>query len=627
MTSRELTDLKALLDDEIIDQDEYDEKRAELEAARPKAKKKAPAKKKKAPAKKQEDGYEGMSCAKLKAALKERGCGASGEKGVLIWRLKLRDRSEGVAMPDGRDPFSLKVGELKKEAARVGVSPMGTNDEMLEGLIDALAADAPEPEAAAGAEGSRGGESGGKDARAVATRVLALAEEDDWEAVLQLGAPGKPLSARSPLNDLKKAYKKLSLAIHPDRLRGFDGATRAFQALVTALDRLSNPAPAAEADGAAERKQRSNDGCARTDVRCPRCGEAWGASKSEGLPDYAYNFLMTGLKNYTCSTCLCEFGCVSAEHACAKCGGDFDYSPADYHRQIECGDCGRAFGFYEFRVSDRAMADAVKDARSDAEKRAKQRASKKRRADAQRRRGAARAEGAAVDAEACFLLGLSDDCPRCGAFFGEGASRSEKREHLETCVDAAAHAAKARASAASAARGEKRAADEERADAAQALATWEATGALTSTLWMLPDAALVEMAGGDDDARTCTRAELIARAAAARDGILRITDGSGAAPAGRAKRRKLTADSLPAGYANLTADELRGICAAHGFAPKGDTKDKVLHEIENELHDDKHAPLLLTSGKPAPLAGDAGGDDSESADDDFRPGAPGSDSD
>lgn len=57
------------------------------------------------------------------------------------------------------------------------------------------------------------------------------------------------------------------------------------------------------------------------------------------------------------------------------------------------------------------------------------------------------------------------------------------------------------------------------------------------------------------------------------------------------------------------------------------SKDKVLHEIENELHDDKHAPLLLTSGRPAPLAGDAGGDDSESADDDFRPGAPGSDSD
>ena len=65
----------------------------------------------------------------------------------------------------------------------------------------------------------------------------------------------------------------------------------------------------------------------------------------------------------------------------------------------------------------------------------------------------------------------------------------------------------------------------------------------------------------------------------------------------KAARRRLTADSLPANYATLDAAQLRGICAAHGYTPKGTTQAEILHEIENELTGDAvERPLLLTDG-------------------------------
>ena len=616
MATQELRDLKSLFEDGILDEDEYEEKLAEINAAAapappPKKKKQAPPKKK-AKAKAEKEGYEGLSVAKLKAALKERGLSQTGEKGTLIWRLKLQDRGGAATLADGRSPFALKVGELKKQAAKVGVSPMGTNDEMLEGLVDALLKANPGASAAAApADAGGGGGSDGADAREVATRVLELAESDDWESILSLGAPGSKLGALSPLNDLKKAYRKLSRVIHPDKLRGFDGATRAFQALVTALDRLTNPEPTAAVDDGgkkqkATRIERSNDGCVRTAVSCPRCGEAWGASKNEGLPDYAYNLLMTGLRSYTCSTCLCTFGCVSAKHACKSCGADFDYSPADWHRKIACGDCGKTFGFFSFHVSDRAMNDAIRDARAEHERNAKQRAAKQRRAARRDAKG-----GGGLDRERSFLLGLLDECPRCGEFFGEGTSKQDKRDHLACCADAAAIARKRRRDADGDAAAAKRDDADAAAEAAQAKAVWEAAGKRVSQLWMLPDAALADMCGGV--AEGLSRADLIARAAATCDGVLLLTDGDGGGARG-AKRRRLTAESLPSNYASLSLDELRCLCAAHGFAPKSDTKDGVLHEIENELHDDKDAPLLLT----AATAARRGGDDDD-GDDDFEP--------
>ena len=41
------------------------------------------------------------------------------------------------------------------------------------------------------------------------------------------------------------------------------------------------------------------------------CCPAWAepGKKVEGNPDYFYNFMMEGLKSFTCSTCLLKFLC------------------------------------------------------------------------------------------------------------------------------------------------------------------------------------------------------------------------------------------------------------------------------------------------------------------------------
>ena len=86
------------------------------------------------------------------------------------------------------------------------------------------------------------------------------------------------------------------------------------------------------------------------------------------------------------------------------------------------------------------------------------------------------------------------------------------------------------------------------------------------------------------------------RSAASRDagGRRLLTDGRSPR---KAARRRLTADSLPANYATLDAAQLLGICAAHGYTPKGTTHAEILHEIENELTGDAvERPLLLTDG-------------------------------
>lgn len=69
----------------------------------------------------------------------------------------------------------------------------------------------------------------------------------------------------------------------------------------------------------------------------------------DGNPEFAYTLMMTGLKNYHCSTCLLGFGCVSALHKCPFCNKFFEYHPDDFHRKVKCGNkgCDREFGFFE----------------------------------------------------------------------------------------------------------------------------------------------------------------------------------------------------------------------------------------------------------------------------------------
>ena len=104
--------------------------------------------------------------------------------------------------------------------------------------------------------------------------------------------------------------------------------------------------------------------------------------------------------------------------------------------------------------------------------------------------------GGGLDKERSFLLGLLDECPRCGEFFGEGTSKQDKRDHLACCADTAAIARKRRRDADDDAAAAKRDDADAAAEAAQAKAVWEAAGKQVSQLWMLPDAALADMCGG-----------------------------------------------------------------------------------------------------------------------------------
>ena len=222
------------------------------------------------------------------------------------------------------------------------------------------------------------------------------------------------ITKQTPLAIMRKAYLKLSLVIHPDKLgRSFDQATKAFQALVSAFDRLSSPDIIEEETSGKKGHKvakiaRSNEGCIRTRVCCPRCKQKWSEGTLDGNPDYFYNFLMTGLKQFTCSTCLCEFGCMTAIHLCPSCQGPFEYSPQDYHRKISCGreKClKKTFGFFMFSTSDRVITEIKKEVKAEQERRLKVRESKQRRAKRMDSRGG-------FDQDKAFLLGLLDCCPR-----------------------------------------------------------------------------------------------------------------------------------------------------------------------------------------------------------------------
>ena len=147
---------------------------------------------------------------------------------------------------DGKNICLLKMGELKKFAAKNGVNPMNTQDEILTELVDMLkkrgkptgssasssGSSAPTPSVSTGAAASASTQT--VDPIALARRVLELDELNDYEGVLNIATlKDSRVNKSSPVALMRKAYLKLSLLIHPDKLgRTFEHATKAFQALV-----------------------------------------------------------------------------------------------------------------------------------------------------------------------------------------------------------------------------------------------------------------------------------------------------------------------------------------------------------------------------------------------------------
>lgn len=104
-----------------------------------------------------------------------------------------------------------------------------------------------------------------------------LALDDDFNGILSL--LGNKISSASSPSDMRKAYLLISRQIHPDKIgREFPMATKAFQLLVSAYEGLSQPdmTKASTAKATGKTLSRSNEGCYRTKVCCPRCGVEWG---------------------------------------------------------------------------------------------------------------------------------------------------------------------------------------------------------------------------------------------------------------------------------------------------------------------------------------------------------------
>jgi len=202
-----------------------------------------------------------VSVADLKKACKAKGLPMTGEKSDLERRLETFALGERFKMEDGRNPCVLKAGELKKALAQRGLPcdlSISSRDELLASLVAALQKEGPVQQGDGSederplSERRKGGASafasGSSDtglAVDMAKKVLELGEGGDYEGVLSL--VGKSVSRSTPFTDLRKAYLALARLIHPDKLSAsFDGATRAFQMLVSSFEALSSPEPTPE---------------------------------------------------------------------------------------------------------------------------------------------------------------------------------------------------------------------------------------------------------------------------------------------------------------------------------------------------------------------------------------------
>ena len=397
---------------------------------------------------------------------------------------------------------------------------MGTKDELVRRMVAHLAS----INDLTISDDEDGEDSAGKPKHATATAptpgtllISAIMANKGYDAAALLSLGGSVINPTSSPKEAKRAYLKICRKVHPDKNRGNPDAKAAFQLLVEALEQHSNPDGPEDSDARHARKrakpsrvERSNKGCFKTKVSCPRCFMEWGKAEA-GLEKGAYNFLMMGIKQYVCGRCAMRFGCVTALHTCPLCRGPYlGYDPSDYHRQVNCGcgahkqsrcvTAGATFGFHYASVSVRREEEVRKEAKREAEARLKRRNAAKRRdarasGHANRTRtdfssssgssGGGRGGTAALSLspqEQLFCEGLVDTCPRCG---GDGGIRTSaglktRRElaeaHLAGCTDAAAHGAHAKRVTAARAKRERKLEGEEAQGEAAALASWTFAG-------------------------------------------------------------------------------------------------------------------------------------------------------
>ena len=344
---------------------------------------------------------------------------------------------------------------------------------------------------------------------------------------------------------------------------------------------------------------RSNDGCYRTRVCCPRCKQTWSEGTVDGNPDYFYNFMMMGLKSFSCSTCLCEFGAITAIHKCPFCYSSFEYSPLDYHRKIKCENkkCAREFGFYLYHISDRMMDEMKRSVKVEQEKMVKAQRTKRRRAEG---RASNRGKISEVEEEDAFVMGLVDCCPRCGLFFEKYRNEGEaQRLHLMQCGDRKQHAEYQAQKRYVQEREAEREKNQAKQLEVQTLAQWEFLGAKSSQLYLLNDSQLKSVAARegqivDEDMTKEDIIHIIASTRSETDDYsssrkrLRTgaSNSSGDEYALDAVPRKvrIVSSDIPENMYGMSSGELKQFCASQGLLiHKGASKSDIIEEIEKAI--------------------------------------------
>lgn len=418
------------------------------------------------------------------------------------------------------------------------------------------------------------------DAVKVAKEVLRLSQTGQHEAILRVlgDVPTEAMAAR-------KAFLRISMLIHPDKLSGVPEATKAFQALVAAFDLTQmKGVPMSTQKTQHATIARSNEGCFKHQILCPRCEGPWGKS-SDGNPDYFYNFMMEGLKCFTCSTCLLKFGCLTAIHLCPYCKGPFEYFPDQYHQKVMCGNpcCNKRFGFILFQASERALINAREQLRREFEAERRHREQNEERAKRLARRLGDYDKMA--HEEKCFEYGLRDTCPRCGKDLSEEMDDQAQLRHLRNCTDQYAHRQHQVTL-------ERKATTAKKATAqhnAAAGAIFNFCGGGASQLWLLPPEQLKRLCAKENLAANGSRNELIERIAEHYN---------------KGNRKTAALVDLPKNLHSLSAVQLSAVCAAHCIKGASTREERIdaLEELATGVPSIAPKALKSGEGQSKPLA-------------------------
>lgn len=309
--------------------------------------------------------------------------------------------------------------------------------------------------------------------------------ERDALHILNL-APGMPhVHPDTPVAEARRNYMKIAALIHPDKFSGQaalqSSATEAFQVLVKVFEYFASPNFRRAAAQATNRKtektakptekktparkkapsplldesedeesdddtmealnsavltapkrpakevisrNRSNEGCSRTTVKCPRCTTAW---QPDDNKQYSL-FMGYGLRIH-CQLCLLLYGCATAVHACTYCSKPFDFDASQYDSKVPCQKCKKTIGFMYYPVTGEQVNKIRED---ELKEEAKRRDAEEREARARARGGPASSAKQNDDDHVLSLVGkcvVDEECPICGKRVA-----SKHRSHVEACL-------------------------------------------------------------------------------------------------------------------------------------------------------------------------------------------------